>query len=55
MTERAWRNFTPGIWQENIDVRDFIVKNYTPYEGDESFRLPQVLKQKTMGQVQRAS
>ncbi|HQD29433.1 formate C-acetyltransferase [Acetivibrio saccincola] len=37
MTERAWRNFTPGIWQENIDVRDFIVKNYTPYEGDESF------------------
>lgn len=37
MSERAWRNFTPGIWQENIDVRDFIVKNYTPYEGDESF------------------
>ncbi|AFZ42763.1 formate acetyltransferase [Halothece sp. PCC 7418] len=29
--------FVPGQWVENIDVRDFIQKNYTPYTGDESF------------------
>ncbi len=32
-----WRGFAPGNWQENIDVRDFIQKNYTLYEGDYSF------------------
>ncbi|MBQ8783320.1 MAG: formate C-acetyltransferase [Clostridia bacterium] len=32
-----WRGFNPGNWQENIDVRDFIQKNYTPYEGDYTF------------------
>ena len=36
----AWRNFTPGKWQQNIDLRDFIQKNYTPYSGDESFLAP---------------
>src|SRR5690625_3252235 len=30
----AWRTFTPGPWQDAIDVRDFIVTNYTPYTGD---------------------
>ncbi|WKD58871.1 pyruvate formate lyase family protein [Corynebacterium caspium] len=29
--------FKPGVWQDTIDVRDFIQKNYTPYEGDASF------------------
>ena len=33
----AWRGFNKGNWNENIDVRDFIQLNYTPYEGDESF------------------
>ena len=32
-----WASFRPGIWQKEINVRDFIQKNYTPYEGDESF------------------
>lgn len=32
-----WNGFTPGRWQEEIDVRDFIQKNYTPYTGDDSF------------------
>jgi len=32
-----WRGFRSGIWQKEIDVRDFIQQNYTPYEGDESF------------------
>ena len=36
----AWRNFTPGKWQQNIDVRDFIQKNCTPYTGDERFLTP---------------
>ena len=29
--------FRGEIWQEEINVRDFIQKNYTPYDGDESF------------------
>lgn len=33
----AWQGFNQGNWQNNVDVRDFIQKNYTPYEGDESF------------------
>lgn len=33
----AWESFIPGNWQSAIDVRDFIQKNYTLYEGDESF------------------
>ena len=33
----AWEGFVPGNWCEEIDVRDFIQKNYTPYEGDDSF------------------
>ncbi|SNX53836.1 formate C-acetyltransferase [Thermoanaerobacterium sp. RBIITD] len=34
---KAWNGFKEGNWQKNIDVRDFIQKNYTLYEGDESF------------------
>ncbi|MDG6897129.1 formate acetyltransferase [Actinobacillus delphinicola] len=33
----AWRGFKSGDWQKEVNVRDFIQKNYTPYEGDESF------------------
>ncbi|MCL1871505.1 MAG: formate C-acetyltransferase [Promicromonosporaceae bacterium] len=33
----AWAGFTNGPWQDKIDVRDFIQKNYTPYAGDDSF------------------
>ena len=32
-----WKNFKGGDWCTKIDVRDFIIKNYTPYEGDEQF------------------
>ncbi len=35
--ETAWKEFIDGIWQKEINVRDFIQKNYTPYEGDDSF------------------
>jgi formate C-acetyltransferase len=37
MEQQAWRDFQPGLWQQRIDVRDFIIKNYTPYQGDASF------------------
>ena len=33
----AWDGFQPGEWQQRIDVRDFIQKNYQPYAGDEQF------------------
>ncbi len=33
----AWEGFVEGNWSKAVDVRDFIQKNYTPYEGDESF------------------
>ena len=32
-----WNNFKKGDWESEINVRDFIQKNYTPYEGDSSF------------------
>lgn len=32
-----WTSFKGGIWEKEINVRDFIQKNYTPYEGDDSF------------------
>ena len=34
---QEWRGFAKGAWQKEINVRDFIQRNYTPYEGDESF------------------
>ncbi|MFM2590346.1 formate C-acetyltransferase [Vibrio sp. TBV020] len=34
---KAWEGFAKGDWQNEVNVRDFIQKNYTPYEGDESF------------------
>ncbi len=37
MFSENWNGFAAGRWQDEIDVRDFIQKNYTPYEGDESF------------------
>ena len=35
--ENAWEGFVEGTWSQEIDVRDFIQRNYTPYEGDASF------------------
>ena len=33
----AWEGFATGPWTEDVDVRDFIQRNYTPYDGDASF------------------
>ena len=62
---KAWVGFNLGDWCERIDVRDFIQKNYTPYEGDESFlaaptartrrlmaKLDAILKEAVTGKVE---
>src|SRR5258705_3172267 len=33
----AWRGFAPGSWQSRVNVREFIQRNYTPYQGDGAF------------------
>ena len=35
-----WKGFNVGLWQSQIDVRDFIQQNYQPYHGDGSFLSP---------------
>lgn len=35
--QEAWDGFVGGNWQRAVDVRDFIQKNYIPYDGDDSF------------------
>src|SRR3954454_16084020 len=35
-----WQSFNTGLWQTQINVRDFIQQNYQPYEGDDSFLAP---------------
>lgn len=37
MANAEWNGFVDGKWTRDIDVRDFIQKNYTPYDGDASF------------------
>ena len=41
MQYTAWEGFNPGEWSKEVNVSDFIDKNYTPYEGDDNFlKLP---------------
>ena len=37
MTKAEWQRFNGGLWQEEINVRDFVQRNYTPYDGAEDF------------------
>ena len=37
MLKPEWNGFQSGVWEREINVRDFIQKNYTPYDGDDSF------------------
>lgn len=37
MEKQQWNGFKAGVWKEEINVRNFIQTNYTPYEGDEAF------------------
>ena len=34
---KQWDDFEGTLWKREVNVRDFIQKNYTPYDGDESF------------------
>jgi len=36
----GWQGFRAGLWEKEINVRDFIQQNYEPYEGDEGFLAP---------------
>ena len=37
MDFNEWEGFNEGSWKNEINVRDFIQKNYTPYHGDDRF------------------
>ena len=47
-TTSAWHGFSEGLWQKEIDVRDFIQQNYRPYEGDGTFLAPATERTKTI-------
>lgn len=44
----AWKNFVQGKWNDTIDVRDFIQRNYKPYQGGDEFLAGPTLKTKTV-------
>ena len=44
----AWKDFASGDWQMEINVRDFIQKNYTPYVGNSDFLTPATEKTKKL-------
>jgi len=46
----CWQGFKTGLWQKEINVRDFIQQNYTPYEGNESFLAPATERTKRLWQ-----
>ena len=48
MENNAYRGFVRGKWNEEIDVRDFIQRNYKPYDGDGSFLAPATEKTKKL-------
>src|SRR5215467_7019931 len=45
-TTRAWRGFRTGLWQKDINVRDFIQQNYEPYDGTDAFLAPATARTK---------
>lgn len=47
---KAWDGFKEGRWQTEIDVRDFIQRNYTAYYGDESFLAPATERTKKLNE-----
>jgi formate C-acetyltransferase len=45
-TNAAWSGFREGLWQKEINVRDFIQQNYEPYDGDGAFLAPATARTK---------
>ena len=53
MLKQEWRSFCGTHWLDDVDVRDFIQDNYTPYDGDESFlEKPTQATEKLWGMLQ---
>ena len=53
-TKTAWSGFAGRKWKEDVDVRDFIQKNYEPYDGDEHFLAgPTDATEKLWGELQK--
>ncbi|MDR2753124.1 MAG: formate C-acetyltransferase [Oscillospiraceae bacterium] len=48
MIHANWQGFVPGEWCESIHIRDFIVRNFVPYEGDEAFLAAPTKKTQTL-------
>ena len=52
--KEQWRGFTGSHWVDDVNVRDFIQHNYTPYDGDESFLAgPTKATNKLWGELQQ--
>ena len=52
MQYKGWEGFVPGKWcNDEIDVRDFIQHNYTPYDGDSKFLAPATEATKKLWQI----
>ncbi len=52
MQFKGWEGFIPGKWcDDEVDVRDFIQRNYTPYDGDASFLAPATEATKKLWQI----
>src|SRR6266446_10028535 len=47
-SDSPWEGFKIGLWQKEINVRDFIQQNYTQYDGDESFLAPATERTKNL-------
>jgi formate C-acetyltransferase len=47
---QQWQGFTGGQWTQEVNIRDFIQQNYTPYLGDESFLKPATERTKSLWQ-----
>ena len=53
MTHNNWTGFVGGVWQDEINVRDFIQNNYKEYTGDHTFLAGSTERtDKLMGKVQ---
>ena len=44
--QQPWNGFRPGLWEKDVNVRFFLQRNYTPYEGDERFLAPATARTK---------
>jgi formate C-acetyltransferase len=50
----AWRGFRSGLWNKEINVRDFIQTNYEPYDGDERFLAPATARTQALWDTMKA-